>query len=74
MAEWKNLELTSSHEHTSITTNCEQPSIKKNWNLPKKILYIHRHKKETTTKLQIYLKNQKGITEQVSCLKEQVIS
>lgn len=51
MAEWKNLELTSSHEHTNITTNCEQPSIKKNWNLPKKILYIHRHKKETTTKI-----------------------
>ena len=38
------LELTSSHKHNKITTNCSTTiDLKKDWNLPKKIIYIQRH-------------------------------
>ena len=35
-------EFTSSHENIEITTNCRTVISKKDWNLPKKILYIQR--------------------------------
>ena len=51
MAEEKDLELTSSHECTKITTNCwtniDLKKKKKGWNLSKKIFYIQRQKQET---------------------------
>ena len=36
------LELTSCHKNTKITNNCLKTVGKKDWNLPKKILYIQR--------------------------------
>ena len=39
------LELTSSHEHTKITTNGWTTINKKDWNLPKKVFYIQRQRR-----------------------------
>ena len=39
MVEWKDPELTSSHEHTKIPTICRIALDEKAWNLPEKIFY-----------------------------------
>ena len=39
----KGLELTSSHKHSKITTNCSATIQNKAWNSPKKRVYIQRH-------------------------------
>ena len=44
----KDLDLTPSHEHTKITTNCWETIDKKYWDLQRMIFYIQIHKEETT--------------------------
>ena len=39
MVEQKDTELTSSHEHTKITTICRTAIDEKDWNLLEKIFY-----------------------------------
>ena len=39
MAESKDPELTSSHKHTKITTNCKTTTNEKDQNLPEEILH-----------------------------------
>ena len=39
MAEWRDPELTSLHKQPKSQLYGEQPSEKKNWNLPEKVFY-----------------------------------
>lgn len=45
MAEKKDPELTSSQEHTKITTNCQTTTDGKAWNPPKKIFCVQRQRR-----------------------------
>ena len=44
MAEQKDPEPTSSHEHTNIITICRKSMDEKDWNLPEMISYNYRQR------------------------------